>query len=131
MNRKKFLQTLISLIGSFFVYLFYKSISINDNLMSNKTNNFEIANDFPNGISFVENLIVSKNKEQIKIFSNKCTHLGCKINKFDGENLVCSCHGSRFSQDGKVINGPAVKNLQNINYQINNSKNTILIRYES
>lgn len=131
MNRKKFLQTLISLIGSFFVYLFYKSISINDNLMSNKTNNFEIANDFPNGISFVDPLIISKNEEKIAIFSNKCTHLGCKINKFDGENLVCSCHGSRFSQDGKVINGPAVKNLQNINYQIDNSKNTILIKYES
>ena len=42
----------------------------------------------------------------------KCTHLGCKVNFHEEENLVeCPCHQSRFTIDGKVIHGPAKKDL--------------------
>ena len=39
-----------------------------------------------------------------------CTHLGCTLEqKTDG--FICPCHGSHFDADGKVIRGPAAKNL--------------------
>lgn len=42
----------------------------------------------------------------------KCTHLGCMLHLNTAENSWdCPCHGSRFSKDGKVLNGPAVKPL--------------------
>jgi Rieske Fe-S protein len=41
-----------------------------------------------------------------------CTHMGCQVNFNRAErSWDCPCHGSRFSPDGKVINGPAVSAL--------------------
>ncbi|WP_026736389.1 QcrA and Rieske domain-containing protein [Fischerella sp. PCC 9605] len=41
-----------------------------------------------------------------------CTHKGCIVGwKKDQNALVCPCHGSKFANDGKVINGPAQKPL--------------------
>jgi glycine/D-amino acid oxidase-like deaminating enzyme/nitrite reductase/ring-hydroxylating ferredoxin subunit len=41
-----------------------------------------------------------------------CTHLACDVawNKAE-QSWDCPCHGSRFSPDGRVINGPAVTDL--------------------
>ena len=41
-----------------------------------------------------------------------CTHLGCLLtwNNFE-RSWDCSCHGSRFERDGRVLHGPATRDM--------------------
>ena len=52
-----------------------------------------------------------KNPNEYVAVYMQCTHQGCELrpNKI---SLVCPCHGSEFSTDGKVLNPPADKDLK-------------------
>ncbi|MGB8518147.1 MAG: ubiquinol-cytochrome c reductase iron-sulfur subunit [Gallionella sp.] len=39
-----------------------------------------------------------------------CTHMGCVPNK-EGPGWTCHCHGSQYDDSGRVVRGPAPKNL--------------------
>ena len=40
-----------------------------------------------------------------------CTHMGCVPNK-EGPGWTCHCHGSQYDDSGRVVHGPAPKNLE-------------------
>lgn len=49
---------------------------------------------------------------QLHKCSAVCPHLGCVVNwNHEEKTWDCPCHGSRFDQQGKVINGPATTDL--------------------
>ncbi len=45
--------------------------------------------------------------------SPTCTHMGCRVSFNTAErSWDCPCHGSRFDVDGRVLQGPATKDLE-------------------
>jgi len=57
--------------------------------------------------------IYKDNNGTVQAFSAVCTHLGCTVtwNSLE-KSFDCPCHGSRFSNKGTVINGPANSDLE-------------------
>jgi len=43
-------------------------------------------------------------------FSSRCTHLGCTV-KRSTEGFYCPCHGASYDGQGRVMTGPARKDL--------------------
>jgi len=49
------------------------------------------------------------NQNKLHFVDTTCTHMGCELNWNSAEqSWDCPCHGSRFSYDGEVLEGPAV-----------------------
>ena len=50
---------------------------------------------------------------EIHAVSPVCTHVGCLVSFNPAETTWdCPCHGSRYTVDGEVIEGPALRNLE-------------------
>lgn len=62
---------------------------------------------FINGFETVSNFILPTTK--------RCSHLGCALKWNKAEHTWdCSCHGSRFDENGKLINNPAMKDADTL-----------------
>ena len=57
-------------------------------------------------------VVVRKAENEYVVFSAICPHKKCNVRYREAKNdFKCPCHGSRFSIEGKVQNGPATKNM--------------------
>ncbi|MGB0972566.1 MAG: ubiquinol-cytochrome c reductase iron-sulfur subunit [Mycobacterium sp.] len=69
--------------------------------------------DVPVGSGVIVGTVVVTQPEagDFKAFSAVCTHTGCLLNEVADGTINCPCHGSKFSLDGAVLNGPAQRPL--------------------
>jgi Rieske Fe-S protein len=52
--------------------------------------------------------VIRKSDTEVIAISDICTHAGCTMDFNAGtQQMDCPCHGSVFSLDGQVVNGPA------------------------
>ncbi|MFI6283780.1 Rieske (2Fe-2S) protein [Streptomyces sp. NPDC051018] len=71
-----------------------------------------------------ERLVVSCPAEgRYKAFSAQCTHAGCPLDKVEGTEANCPCHGSRFDvTSGKALKGPATVPLPEVPITVRDGK---------
>jgi Rieske Fe-S protein len=56
-----------------------------------------------------------------------CTHQGCDAGVTAANIVECPCHGSRFTSNGDVINGPALTPLQRLTTSYNTQTDELTI----
>jgi Rieske Fe-S protein len=128
-NRKTFLRLAILGVAAAFVALWSimtgKSKELSEQPIVSKINAAKLGT----GIFLFDKYIVVKSASSLKVFSNKCTHAGCLINKEIDGQLVCPCHGSRYdSTTGKVLQGPAGLPLSTIPFNTDTKTGEITIK---
>ena len=55
-------------------------------------------------------VFIFSNDDGLHAISSVCTHLGCIV-AISETGFQCPCHGSKYDENGKVIGGPAPRNL--------------------
>ena len=68
--------------------------------------------------------LIQTDENKYSAFLMICTHKECEV-KPTGNFITCPCHGSEFSNAGKVLKGPADKDL--FQYQVTTDETNIYI----
>ncbi len=65
-------------------------------------------------------------ESKFQVLSIICSHKKCDVD-YTGDGFECPCHGSTYSSTGKVLEGPAKKNLKSYKATYDSEKNTLTI----
>lgn len=81
----------------------------------------------PVGSAFIEPegdyLVIQPTEGQFRAFSRTCPHAGCQVNRIDGDEIVCPCHGSRYSvRDGSRVSGPTPRGLTEVPVRVDGKR---------
>lgn len=70
-------------------------------------------------VTLKNGVFLLRQENDFKALSARCTHLGCTV-RHDPllDRFVCPCHGSLFDAEGRLIQGPAGKDLESLPVKI-------------
>lgn len=74
-----------------------------------------------------QGFFIIRRGDEVFALSSVCTHKGCKVRAQEDQSFLCKCHGSRFDPAGKVLNGPATRDLPRLPIK-QSEKNEVLVR---
>ena len=125
-NRRFFIKSLFIGLGIGFVALWDKVVITHKKIKEQKF--FKLSFNTNREITFHDDFIIINKEDKTKVFSSRCTHLGCKIDKSKNGQLLCPCHGSTFDINGNATKGPAVEPLKELEFEIDELKSQIIVK---
>lgn len=76
--------------------------------------------------AFIERIASGNTPTAFRALSLRCTHSGCTVaHQTALQEFHCPCHGSKFRQNGQLLQGPAPRNLDF--FEIRISGNTLTV----
>lgn len=109
MVRRSFLGTLLAAAGAGLVAAW---ASLSGARRAQQVRRVTLERPAADGVTFARDLLLVRRGGELRAFSARCPHLGCRLNRLDGAELVCPCHGSRFDLAGRRLSGPAAADLR-------------------
>jgi cytochrome b6-f complex iron-sulfur subunit len=77
--------------------------------------------------AFVERIASGNTPAAFRALSLRCTHSGCTIaHQASLQEFHCPCHGSKFLQNGQLLQGPAPRNLEMFEVRISGNILTVV-----
>ena len=71
-------------------------------------------------------LLLLREGDIIKAFSNRCTHASYDLRPFDDSGLsTCIGHGAQFNTDGEAVTGPATRSLKSFETLLDENELTV------
>ncbi len=113
-ERRSFLRSMINWTGTFIgISLLYPLFRFAGFAVKPKPKHIKVAAPLPvSGFHAERDFILFAQGEQAWAVSRTCTHLGCRVNFLEDQQLIeCPCHQSRFTEQGKRLRGPAERDL--------------------
>lgn len=112
--------------GSSLKTFIIQNANVAKDLLSGKLGQVSPSRELENGegeiVSYEGNRIGVYKDEQgeVHMVDTTCTHLGCELAWNSAEKTWdCPCHGSRFSYEGDIVEGPAINRLHHANDEAN------------
>ena len=63
--------------------------------------------------------VLRKSESELKVFSNVCTHLSCRVSwSEEAEAYLCPCHDASFDIEGEIIHGPPPRPMDEYEFKI-------------
>ena len=113
-ERRSFLRNMLSWTATFIgAGLLYPLFRFAGYAVKPKPRYIKVAAPLPrSGFHAEREFILFARGGQAWAVSRTCTHLGCRVNFLEDQQLIeCPCHQSRFTEQGKRLRGPAERDL--------------------
>ncbi|HEY3251080.1 MAG TPA: ubiquinol-cytochrome c reductase iron-sulfur subunit [Ignavibacteria bacterium] len=72
-------------------------------------------------------MLIRMDESRFLAVSTICRHKGCTV-ELEGDKFVCPCHGSEYTKEGKVTQGPAKADLKTFETMFDAPTGTITIK---
>jgi nitrite reductase/ring-hydroxylating ferredoxin subunit len=125
-SRRTIVRTLSWLCAAPVPFLFASMIDRHARL-ARAPRRVEIPAPSADGVLFTDEVVVCTSAGTTKLFSSRCTHLGCRLGDVRNDLLVCPCHGSRFRLDGSVAAGPASRALESLPFTVDPRSGALIV----
>ncbi len=126
-SRRLFLKTGVTSLGAIALWIMNNLARRAESIPEDSESILTVPWSPAQPVHFHEQMIVVNGAEGVAVLSSQCPHLGCRINRTEGKELACPCHGSRFNLQGDVVHGPATRGLRSLSFALDRTKGVLRV----